>query len=107
MGMAARSSTETRGYSQFRRAPMAAFPMCFGRVPEKQNRYALEFFGPLSEANLRSSVRLSTAPKETASSERNDREKSDPSKNRRLTPGLKGDSDRANSRAHYTAIKKF
>jgi len=52
----------------------AAIAMCFGRVPEKQNRYALQSFGPLSEANPRNSVRLSTAPKETASSGRNDRQ---------------------------------
>src|SRR5437763_708529 len=103
MGMAVRSSTETLGYSRFRRAPMAAILMCFGRAREKQNRYGLQFSGPLCEADLRSSVRLSMAQKETVSSERNDREELDRSKKRRLMPGSKGDSDRANARAHYTA----
>jgi hypothetical protein len=86
---------------------MAAVPMCFGRVPEKQNRYGLQFFGPLSEVDPRNSVRLSTAPKETASSGRSDREKSDRSKKRRSTPESKADSDQANSRAHYTRITGF
>jgi hypothetical protein len=81
--------------------------MCFGRFPEKQNRYALQFFGPLSAANPRNSVRLSTAPKETASSGRNDREKSDRSKKRRSTPGSKADSDQANAPAHYTSNTGF
>jgi hypothetical protein len=76
--------------------------MCFGRVPEKQNRYALQSFGPLSEANPRNSVRPSTAPKETASSARNDRGKSGLSKKHRSTPGSKADIDQANARAHYT-----
>src|SRR4029077_9326080 len=99
--MAARSSPETRGYSRFHRASMAAIPMCFGRVPEKQNRYALQSFGPRVEANPRTSVRLSTASKETAPSGRNDRPKSNRSKKRRSTPGSKADNDQANSRAHY------
>ena len=107
MGMAVRSSTETLGYSRFRRAPMAAILMCFGRAREKQNRYAPQFFGPLCEADLQNFVRLSTASKETASSEKNAREELDPSKKRRLMPGSKADSDRANSRAHYTAIAGF
>ena len=107
MGMAARSSAETRDYSRFPQASMAAFAMCFDQVPEKQNRYALQFFGPRVEANPRNSVRLSTASKETASSGRNDREKSDRSKKRRSTPGSKADSDQANSRAHYTSITGF
>src|SRR6476660_2045568 len=105
--MAARSSSETRGYSRVRPAPMAPFAMCFDRVPEKQSRYALQFFGPRVEANPRNSVPLSTASKETASSGRNNREKSDRSKKHRSTPGSKADSDKANSRAHYTSIAGF
>jgi hypothetical protein len=86
---------------------MAAFAMCFDRVPEKQNRYALQFFGPHDEANPRSPVRLSTAPKETASSGKNNRGRSDPSKTHRSTPEPKADSDQANARAHYTSITEF
>jgi hypothetical protein len=86
---------------------MAAVPMCFGPVLEKQNRYALQFFGPLFEASPRNSVHLSTARKEMVSSAGNVREKSDPSKKRRSTPGSKADSDQANSRAHYTSIAGF
>jgi len=85
----------------------AAIAMCFGRVPEKQNRYALQSFGPLSEANPRNSVHLSKARKETASSGRNDRPKSNRSKKRRSTPGSKADSDQANSRAHHNSITGF
>src|SRR6476660_1251804 len=105
--MAARSSSETRGYSRVRPASMAAFAMCFDRVPEKQSRYALQFFGPRVEANPRNSVHPATASKETASSGRNNREKSDRSKKRRSTPGPKADSDQANARAHYTSITEF
>src|SRR4051812_15579153 len=102
--MAARSSPGTRGYSRSHQAPMAAVPMCFGPVPEKQNRYASQFFDLLFEASPRNSVHLSTAPKEMVSSGGNVREKSAPSKKRRSMPGSKADSDQANSRAHYTSI---
>jgi hypothetical protein len=64
-------------------------------------------FGPLSEANPRNSVRLSTAPKETASSGRNDREKSDRSKKRRSTPGSKADSDQAMHARIIPLIRDF
>jgi hypothetical protein len=67
----------------------------------------LQFFGPRDEANPRNPVRLSTAPKETASSGRNNREKSDRSKKHRSTPEPKADNDQANARAHYTSVTEF
>jgi hypothetical protein len=36
-------------------------------------------------------------------SEKNDRQKSGPSKKRKSTPGLTGDNDQANAPAHYTS----
>jgi hypothetical protein len=86
---------------------MAAIAMCFDRVPEKQNRYALQFFGPRVEANPRNSVRHATVPIQTGQLGRNAQQKSDWSKKRRSTPGSKADSDQANSRAHYTSITGF
>src|SRR5437879_3949842 len=101
--MAALSSAETRGFPQLLQPSAAATPKCFDQVPEKRNPWAPESFDPRAEANLQSSVRRATAPRETAWPGKNGREKSALSKKNKSTPGPTTDDDQARACARkYT-----
>src|SRR6266487_3293195 len=102
-GKTARSSVEMRDCSRFRPASVAAIAMCSDRAQEKRNPWAPQFCGPRAGANPRSSVPRATESRETVLPEKNSREKSGPSKKRKLTPESTGDNDQANARAHYTS----
>src|SRR5207248_8588514 len=95
--MAARSSTETPGCSQFLPPSSAATPRWFDQSREKRNHCAAQFFCPRAGANPRSSVRRAMAQTEMVSPRRNGPEERAQSKKRKLLPGSTNDSDQANA----------